>query len=342
VVGGMLAVVAALAFLWVLPYLIAIATLGAVCPWTPPGITDPDAKCSKGEAKGPITLAGPNPDLRGQGRFAFVGPGSDVFVVNADGTGLRNLTEGRREAYWEPAGSPDGSEIALIGNHEYANVRTLEVLDTRTGVVRDMTDGDGLDHDPAWSADGKSIAFESSYRGTLETSAVYLLHGSELTTGLTRSGEDSFEPSWSPDAALIAFASGGELNPEIYVMNADGSGQRNLSRSPAVDGEPAWSPDGSKIAFVSNRNGAAEIYVMNGDGSSVRRLTYARGDKSSPVWSPDGRRIAFIDHSDRGIYVVELEGSRTTEVLSGVDSDRGLSWLRPQHPRSTQGVRPSR
>jgi Tol biopolymer transport system component len=328
-IGATLAV--GLVLLWALPYMIAVATLGVVCPWTPPGITDPAWKCPESEAEGPVTLGRPNAALRGQGRLAFVGTGSDIFVVNADGTGLRNLTEGANESYWYPAWSPDGSQIALIGDHEYANVRTLEVLDIRTGVVKDMTDGDGLDYDPAWSPDGKWIAFGSSYRGTHLTHAIFLLQRGELLAELTQNGEDSFDPSWSPDGAMIAFTSGSELNREIYAMDADGSAERNLSRSPATDGEPAWSPNGSKIAFVSDRTGTAEVYAMNPDGSAVRRLTHTPGDKSGPVWSPDSRRIAFIDHSDRGIYLIKLDGSRMTRLLTGVDSDRGLSWLKQPH-----------
>ena len=77
-------------------------------------------------------------------------------------------------------------------------------------------------------------------------------------------------------------------------MNADGSGQRNLTRTRNVLNQGAvWSPDGRKIAFMRNsrRRRHREIYVMNADGSGQRRLT--RNPAIYPAWSPDGRKIAF-------------------------------------------------
>jgi dipeptidyl aminopeptidase/acylaminoacyl peptidase len=84
----------------------------------------------------------------------------------------------------------------------------------------------------------------------------------------------------------IAFVSRRDGNSEIYVMNADGSNQTNLTNNPADDYDLAWSPDGRQIAFSSWRNGNRDIYVMNADGSNQTRLTTNPADDNRPVWSP--------------------------------------------------------
>jgi len=91
----------------------------------------------------------------------------------------------------------------------------------------------------------------------------------------------------SPDGTRIAFQSNRDGNYEIYVMDADGSNQTNLTNNPADDMFPVWSPDGTKIAFMSNRDGNWEIYVMNADGSNQTNLTNNIGDDMYPMWSPD-------------------------------------------------------
>ena len=101
-------------------------------------------------------------------------------------------------------------------------------------------------------------------------------------------------PAWSRDGRTIVFVSWRDGNGEVYAMNADGSGPRNLTQHPAKDVRPAWSPDGRRIAFVSRRDGNSEIYVMNADGSGKRNLTRDRASDDYPTWSPDGRRIAFL------------------------------------------------
>jgi TolB protein len=100
--------------------------------------------------------------------------------------------------------------------------------------------------------------------------------------------------AWSPDGRKLAFVSRRDGNSEIYVINADGSEQENLTQHPARDSHPSWSRDGRKLAFVSRRDGNSEIYVMNADGSGLRNVTRAPSNDLDPAWSPDGRAIAFV------------------------------------------------
>ena len=146
-----------------------------------------------------------------------------------------------------------------------------------------------------------------------------------------RHGED---PAQSPDGMWIAFTSGRDGNGEIYVMAADGSAPRNLTRHEARDTKPAWSPDGRRIAFVSDRQGESEqglltndIFVMNADGSGVEQLTFSQRPirARDPAWSPDGSSIAFNMLDAEGsseIYVLEL----STGALWPVTDQDGVLW----------------
>jgi len=123
----------------------------------------------------------------------------------------------------------------------------------------------------------------------------------------------------------IAFTSSRDGNAEIYVMDADGGNQENLTNHPSGDGNPDWSPDGTRIAFDSSREGArSQIYVMDADGKNVIRLTDGPGQKRDPDWSPDGRKIAFtVDDLEDYIAVMDSDG-RNREKLE--DEARDPSW----------------
>ena len=114
----------------------------------------------------------------------------------------------------------------------------------------------------------------------------------------------------------IVFTSRRDDNNEIYVMNADGGNQENLTNHPAYDGYPDWSPDGTKIAFVSSRDGGAiQIHIMDADGKNVIRLTDGPGQKYDPDWSPDGRKIAFsVDDAEDYIAVMDADGGNRDKL----------------------------
>src|SRR5439155_972080 len=142
-------------------------------------------------------------------------------------------------------------------------------------------------------------------------------HGSGTCTGCF-----SYE-SGSGAGGQIAFMSLRDGNWEIYVMNADGSGARNLTSGPGYDARPAWSPDGAKIAFETNRDGNREIYVMNADGSGAHNLTNNPAYDDLPAWSPDGSKMAFWTNRDGNwqVYVMNADGSGLLTPTSNPATD---------------------
>ncbi|GAC1390696.1 MAG: hypothetical protein NVS4B11_28030 [Ktedonobacteraceae bacterium] len=174
---------------------------------------------------------------------------------------------------------------------------------------------DSTNHwNPAWSHDGRRIAFGSGNEGDGQ---IYIMNadGSDQTR-LTNDRSDDWAPSWSPDDRRIIFTTKHDGNNTLSVMNADGSNQIRLTSTSAMKG--SWSPDGTKIAFVSQRDGNQQVYVMNADGSGQTRLTNTSADDGDPVWSPDGTKIAFVSQRDgKGeIYVMNADGSQQTRLTS--------------------------
>lgn len=211
----------------------------------------------------------------------------------------------------------------LFGNR--SGKITFYSLDHETNVAQIYKineDGSGLVKlvngvDPVWSPDGTKIAFRSLYSlsdDDILISDLFVIDvdGPSAKFINAKRYRGPFDLSWSPDGAKIAFM----LNYDIYVMNADGSEQINLTNNRAKDLTPAWAPDGTKIAFSSDRSGSNNIYVMNADGSQEMRLTYNSEDDILPVWSPDGKQIAFnLSYpGNYEIYAMNADGSGQTRL----------------------------
>ncbi|HEY5648346.1 MAG TPA: beta-propeller fold lactonase family protein, partial [Nitrospiria bacterium] len=154
------------------------------------------------------------------------------------------------------------------------------------------------------------------------------------------SGQNNPQVSFPPPKSQIVgsdrkivFESRRTGNWEIYIMNADGTGQARLTNTRADNRAPFWSLDGQKILFVSDRDGNKEVYLMKPDGSDQKNLTRSAGDDFSPSWSPDGKWIMFVSDRDglRDVYRMDTSGGRQVRLTTG-----GHNWNPNWTPDSKQ------
>jgi TolB protein len=140
-------------------------------------------------------------------------------------------------------------------------------------------------------------------------------------------GRPWLELAWSPDWKKIAFVAG--ENGDISVINADGSGLRNVTNTVTTSFDFAWSPDGRRIAYLDYeglRGASAPLYVVNADGTGKQRLTRPlMVDLGPPSWSPDGRTIAFTARGG-DIYTVHADGTGLRKLTRGPGWDVGARW----------------
>jgi Tol biopolymer transport system component len=281
-----------------------------------------------------------SPDGR---RVAFVRL-REIWVMAADGTGQRPLTNDPASAAGDPAWSPDGSKIAYIRARQAfpfdivsVNTMNSDGMGIRTIATLSMT------REPAWSPDGHRVALVTGAN-------VYLMNADgsdrrQLTDSGTAGNEIGDDaPRWLGDGRRIVFtrAVGSSSRTQLYVVKPAGGTPRRLTSEVGGVMEPDWSPDGRTLAFVHPRRSLnRDIYLLTVDSSSPpRRLV--RGE--TPAWSPDGRKLAFTRRKARtreGLYVITLRGGRVRMLARGGHSPawapngRSIVFVRGEWPDTT-------
>lgn len=253
--------------------------------------------------------------------------GNQICIVNADGTGFRQLTSDPVR-HWYASLSPDGASVVYSAFVE-DNVFEIFELNLASGLVTQLTDKLGVLIAPEISPDGSSIVFT---RGDAKgASQIWVMERSGANPHQIHA--QGWDPTWSPDGSQILFASNVEGANQLFVMDRNGANARRVTDFDSLRGRSDWSPDG---AWMITYNGAAwkrDVFIFRPDFSGLRRLSPEGGNSQGPAFSPDGKWVvftAYFDHygDDLGceIYVIRVDGSDLRRLTDNDYCDYQPRW----------------
>jgi Tol biopolymer transport system component len=219
----------------------------------------------------------------------------DIYTVNVDGSGLTRMTD-HPKAESSGAFSPDGTRILFASDR--AGMNELFLMPAAGGEAVQITHQTAAGFRPVWASDGSHILYRASKPASDEDGApgeFFRIRPDGTGAGTVSGGSRrEFNPAYSPDGTKLAFdahedgvtwESGREW--DVWVMNGDGSGRRNLTAGNKVnDWGPSWSPGGKSIVFLSGQENVYDIYLMDADGTNVRRITHWTSTSAPPTSAP--------------------------------------------------------
>jgi len=190
---------------------------------------------------------------------------------------------------------------------------------------RQLTNTNSITLSPAWSSDGKWLAYTSYVKGkpdlyikNLKENNVYIVDKQGINT----------TPAWCPNKFELAATLSFSDDPEIYLLTGTGKIIKRLTNNKGIDVSPAWSPDGKSVAFVSKRSGTPQIYIQELDSGQVKRLTFQGPYNTQPNWSPRGDKVAYsgMENGHNNIFVIGIDGQSPVQLTHDEGDNESPSW----------------
>ena len=236
----------------------------------------------------------------------------------------------------QPSTSADGKWIAYLAPGNEDDPQDIWLARADGSDRRRVAMSPGIEFHPSLSPDGSKIAY-IKYDEAMEQSHIYVINadGSNehpITVAAPEVRVAHASPAWSPDGTKLAYSAGAPGRLDLWVANANGSGQTQLTQDALIDFDATWSPDGKRIAFArATSTAVADIVIIDLATKQERALGYARHSRW-PTWSPDGSKIAFSSNMDGGsdpeLYVVTPNGTGLTRLTDNDLPERRPAWLK--------------
>ncbi len=250
-----------------------------------------------------------------------------LYKMQVAGTDLRRAAHRISDLIFEKITGRKGvfgTRIAYVTSSGKGNYR-LQVADADGYNPFTITASHEPLMSPAWSYDGKRIAYVSFEN---KRAAIFI---QTLASG-QRQKVASFPgingaPAFSPDGSKLALALSKDGNPNIYVLGINDKSLRRLTEGNFIDTEPVWTPDGSHIVFTSDRGGKPQLYRISSQGGAATRITYKGNYNARASFSTDGQKIAMVHNNGKGFQIAVMDvGSGSVDVLTEGSLDESPSF----------------
>ena len=215
------------------------------------------------------------------------------------------------------------SKIAFVSTN--SGNKEIYICDFDGYNPKRFTHTESISLTPAWSSDGKWLAYTSYEKGKAD---LYIKHLTEKFGAVIAKNGINITPAWIPGKFVLAATLSFSGDQEIYLLTGTGKISKRLTYNWGIDLSPTWSPDSKQMAFVSKRSGTPQIYIKNIDSGVVKRLTFQGNYNTQPTWSPKGDILAYsaMEEGRSNIFVIGVDGEGPVQLTHNEGDNESPSW----------------